>query len=263
MYIGHKRLIMNEILLKFKRDPIGFLRRAFYKTLVAPLRYRRKGGYDARRYWQDRLDKYGTSLKGVGDEGLSEKDNKVMYEQAALKFLELCRKEGVDLKQSRVLEIGCGNGFYTQILWDQGVKQYVGIDIADSLFPGLVNRFPGYTFSRRDVTADAIKGKFDVILMIDVIEHIVGDAALDHAMKAVQDALVGGGIFLVAPLARIGKKSLFYVRFWTAADITKRLASFQFGDLVPFRYSHLLAARKLSSAGEKTDQDSSAGQPGP
>jgi 2-polyprenyl-3-methyl-5-hydroxy-6-metoxy-1,4-benzoquinol methylase len=254
---------MNEILLKFRRDPMGFLRRAFDKTLVAPLRYRRKGGYDARRYWQDRLDKYGTSLKGVGDEGLSEVDNKVMYEQAALKFLEVCRKEGIDFKQSRVLEIGCGNGFYTQILCDQGVKHYVGIDIADSLFPRMVKRFPGYTFNHCDVTVDAIKGEFDVILMIDVIEHIVGDAALDHAMKAVQDAMAGGGIFLVAPLARKAKKSLFYVRFWTAEDITKRLASFQFSDLVPFRYSHLLAARKLSSAGEKAGHASSEGQPGP
>ena len=70
---------------KFKQDPIGFLRRAFYKTWGAPLKCRTTDGYDAALYWGDRFARYGTSLKGVGDEGL-------------------------------VLEIGCGNAFYTGLL---------------------------------------------------------------------------------------------------------------------------------------------------
>lgn len=147
---------MQASINKLRHDPIGFFRRAFYKTLIAPVKYRVKGGYDAARYWSDRFSKYGTSMKGVGDEGLSEQDNRTMYESAGAVFLDLCRQEGIDLSTARVLEIGCGNGFYTRLLKQQGVNRYVGVDITDALFPLLVERFPSFQFIRRDITADPL-----------------------------------------------------------------------------------------------------------
>jgi len=237
---------MNDLFLKLRRDPIGFLRRALYKILIAPLKYRRKGGYDAARYWRDRFSRHGTSLKGVGDEGLSEQENQEMYENAATAFLDLCRRENIDFATARVLEIGCGNGFYTQLLREQGVKRYLGVDITDVFFPDLAKRFPSFQFIRRDITADPIAGEFDLILMIDVIEHIVGEEKLDFAMTNVQRCLAGNGRFLVAPVASQGKRSLFYVRFWSAQDIRRRLPGCLFGEPIPFRYSHLLVASKPS-----------------
>lgn len=107
---------MHTLISKLRNDPLGFFWRAIYKTVIAPVKYRGKGGYDAARYWGDRLAKYGTAMKGVGDEGLSEQDNRAMYERAGAAFLDLCRQEGIEFSSARVLEIGCGNGFYTQLL---------------------------------------------------------------------------------------------------------------------------------------------------
>lgn len=241
---------MSGLFLKFRRDPVGFIRRALYKTLIAPLKYRTKGGYDAAQYWRDRLTSYGTSLKGVGDEGLSEQENREMYENAAGAFLSLCRQEGIDFATARVLEIGCGNGFYTRLLQEQGVNRYLGVDITDALFPALTGRFPGFRFIRRDITTDLIDGEFDLILMIDVIEHIVGEAKLDFAMSNVQRCLAENGCFLVAPVAAQGRRSLFYVRFWSVEDIRRRLPGCLSGAPIPFRYSHLLVARKPSTTTE-------------
>ena len=229
---------------KLRQDPIGFLRRVFYKTLVAPVKYRTKDGYDAARYWSDRFTRYGTSLKGVGDEGLSEQNNRVMYEKASAAFLDLCRIEGIDITNARVLEIGCGNGFYTGLLKEQGAIRYLGLDITDALFPVLTARFPGFQFIRRDITADVLEGEFDLILMIDVIEHIVSEEKLDFAMNNVQRCLADNGKFMVAPVAAQGRHSLFYVRFWTVEDIKKRLSACLFGEPKPFRDDSLLIARK-------------------
>lgn len=235
---------MSDLFLKLRRDPVGLLRRVIYKTLIAPLKYRTKGDYDAARYWRDRLARYGTSLKGVGDEGLSEQDNRKMYENAASIFLNVCRQEGIDFAAARVLEIGCGNGFYTRLLQEQGVKHYLGVDITNALFPDLVGRFSGFQFICRDVTTDPIPGEFDLILMIDVIEHIVGEEKLDFAMANVQCCLAENGRLLVAPVADRGRRSLFYVRFWSIDDIKRRLSGCLFGKPISFRYSHLLLTRK-------------------
>lgn len=235
---------MNGFLQKFCHDPIGFFGRAMYKVFLAPLKYKKKGGYDAGRYWHDRFKKHGLSFKSVGDEGLNDEQNQAMYEQAAKIILALCAQEKIDLSQVRVLEIGCGNGFYTQLLWNSGVRHYVGMDITDIFFPTLKQRHPGYEFVQQDITKGSIHSTFDLILMIDVIEHIVGDPELDHALANVAGALADTGLFLLAPVSDKGKRSLFYVRFWTTSEINKRLPGYAYRPSIPFRYSQLLALRK-------------------
>jgi len=246
------KAILQTAITKLKDDPIGFFRRVFYKTLVAPLKYRTKDGYDAARYWSDRFARHGTSLKGVGDEGLSEQTNLAMYEKASAAFLGLCKQEGIDIASARVLEIGCGNGFYTELLQQQGASDYLGLDITDTLFPILAARFPGFQFTRRDITVDEVYGEFDLILMIDVIEHIVSEGKLNFAMRNVQRCLADNGRFMVAPVATQGHHSLFYVRFWTVEDIKKRFSGCLFGEPMPFRDDSLLIAKKTPREASST-----------
>jgi SAM-dependent methyltransferase len=234
---------MHEILKKFRQNPIGLMRRGLYKILIAPLRYRSREGYDAARYWHDRFIRHGTSMQAVGDEGLSEQDNMRAYAQAATDFINFCQREGLDLTSSRVLEIGCGNGFYTQLLWKNGVRDYVGIDITDALFPKLQPRFPGYRFLRQDVTADKIVGEFDFVLMIDVIEHIVGVEKLGFALDNVQNCLAGNGRFLVSPVFDKGQHTLFYVRFWAEKEVRQHLSACSSINAEPFRNSRMLIVR--------------------
>lgn len=246
---------MSGLFFKLRRDPAGLFRRALYKTLIAPLKYRTKSGYDAAQYWRDRLTTYGTSLKGVGDEGLSEQENEEMYDNAAKSFLSLCEREGINFATAQVLEIGCGNGFYTRLLQEQGVNRYLGVDITDALFPTLMARFPSFQFIRRDITSEPIVGKFDLILMIDVIEHIVDEEKLDFAMNNVQSCLAENSRFVVAPVTNQGRRSLFYVRFWSADDIKQRLPGCLLSEPIPFRYSHLLVARKSAVTTTKPGTD--------
>lgn len=232
------------MLLKLKNDPVGFVLRACYKLLIAPLKYRSGRGYDAQRYWQDRFERYGFSLQGVGDEGLSEAENEKMYEEAGRVFLDLCRSQGIDFPAARVLEIGCGSGFYTRLLAGQGVSRYVGVDITDVFFPELRRRHPDAEFLRMDVTTDSISGEFDLIVMIDVIEHITETDKLHAAFEQVRGALAPGGIFVLAPVSERGRRSLFYVRFWGEDDVRLYFADYQIEASVPFRYSRMLAFKK-------------------
>lgn len=240
-----KQDVREKFLTKLKKDPVGFLKRLLQKGIIDRLTYgKANGDYDAARYWHNRLTKYGASLRGVGDEGFSEADNAHQYEEAAQTFLTTCQQLGLDFTQAHVLEIGPGTGFYTQQLATLGVQDCLAVDVTDAYFAQLQTQFPTFRFVRKDVTADAIEGRYDIIVMIDVIEHIVTDEKLTRCLATLDHCLADGGILLLAPIAPVGQKHLFYVRFWSLAEVAARLPQYHWEKSAPFRDGQLFIARK-------------------
>ena len=236
--------MLRALLSSLKRDPFGFTRRALFKAIIGPIKYRERDGYNAARYWHDRFTRYGLSPRGAGDESLSQEENSRMYEEAARVFTRVCRRKGVDFENVSVLDIGCGNGFYTGLLRDLGVADYVGIDITDVLFAELIKRFPKFSFIKKDITTDTIDGSYNLIVMIDVIEHIVTEAKLSFAMENIKNSLAANGIFAVSPIMDVSKRHLFYNRLWSFEDIQQRFTGYELPELVPFRGNQLLTIRK-------------------
>ncbi|MDD5194092.1 MAG: class I SAM-dependent methyltransferase [Candidatus Omnitrophica bacterium] len=236
--------MVENIFLKLIKDPFGFIKRGLYKTIIAPFKYGKGNDYDAKSYWNDRFRKYDHALRGVGDEGLSEEENKKAYEEAAGVFRGLCLQENIDFNNINVLEIGCGTGFYTQILHGLGVQHYTGVDITDALFSGLAKKFSKYTFIMKDITADTIEGKFGLVVMIDVIEHIVIESKFSAAMENVKKCLSGDGIFILAPIMHESKRHLFHTRSYSSDDIKREFPGYVFSKLTPFRGSYIVSIRK-------------------
>jgi len=226
---------------------MGFVRRAFFKLVHGPLRYRTPDGYDAERYWRDRLLRYGPLLKGPGHEGLSETENRQQYAQAAATLLDACLHEGVDFQRARVLEVGCGNGFYTRLCREQGVISYTGVDVTDALFPDLTARFPGYEFVKADVTREVLSGTYDLILVIDVLEHITEEPAFDAALASLRKCIGESGVMVVAlpDPDRHPRQRLFYLRLWTQAEFFSRLGDLGATQQRPFRSGRLYTLRRL------------------
>ncbi len=180
---------------------------------------------------------------GAGHEGLSEEENRQEYEKAGALFADLLRREARDLGTARYLEIGCGQGFYTQIAANLGVKAYTGVDITDVLFPELSRRFPDYEFLRQDVTSDPLEGEYDVVVMIDVSQHIVTEEQITDAMRNVGRGLAPGGLFLVGPLVERGGRHMFHVRWWSVDEIRQRFEGFR-DSTIRFRDGQLLSLRR-------------------
>ncbi|MCK4452982.1 class I SAM-dependent methyltransferase [candidate division WOR-3 bacterium] len=236
--------MLKKIFSRFKKGPSGFMKRALYTLLIEPVKYLRWNDYDAQKYWHDRFSKYGLSLKGSGDRRLSEEENTKMYAEAAKVFTELCQKVTIDFRSASVLEIGCGTGFYTQLLHNLGVKNYIGVDITDVIFTGLKKRFSGFRFIKKDITSDKIKGKFDLIVMIDVIEHIVKENKLSSSMENVKNSLSENGIFILGPIQNTSKRHHFYIRYWSLEDIAPKFPGYVFGELMLFPGGDILIIKK-------------------
>lgn len=233
-----------ETLRKLLRSPFSTLARGLHKTLIAPRVYRKGEGYDARRYWSDRFSKHGMSLRGAGDEGLSDAENRRVYEQGAGVFLEQLKSRGVDLASVSVLEVGVGTGYWLDLLWRSGARRYTGVDITDVLFGELRERFAGANLRRQDVTETPIDGQFELAIMMDVVEHIVEPRRLDAAMANLSAAVAPGGLAMISGLQDHCARHRFYTHAWTDRDIVSRMPGWTAEALAPFRDNRLLVLRK-------------------
>ncbi len=235
---------MSDILARFVKNPFGFIRRVIFKKFIGPRKYGKGDDYDAARYWEDRLSKYGDSLKGVGDEGKSDRENIEEYARDEKIFCDVCNGLNIDFEKAGVLDIGCGTGFYADILQRQGVKAYTGLDITDHYFEKHRERFPDFEFIKKDITSEKHEGSYDLIIMIEVLEHIVNDEKLDFAMDNIKRCLKENGVFLLSSVWEQGGKHMFYVRKWALDEIKQRFEDYHFSDPIPFRGSNMVAIRK-------------------
>ena len=212
---------------------------ALKNRLRIVLRYWRPWGYNAASYWHDRHRQYGFNLQGVGEKGLSAEQNQQVYDAAQNVYLKTCNAAGINLESSSVLDVGCGNGFYTQLLCDEGTHSYTGIDIADTLFDELRTRFPEFTFLQIDVTSQSLPGSYDLIQMIDVTQHITSNSKFDSAMKNLSASLNPGGVIILTSWLQANLKHSFYEKSRTLAQYQAAFPGFSFSEPVPFRDKYI------------------------
>jgi SAM-dependent methyltransferase len=94
-----------------------------------------------------------------------------------------------------VLDLGCGNAAILQLCRNR-IASYVGIEQNDASVAALQHRFPGAEFHRRNLDTEPLDlaRRFDVILMLAVIEHIFNQR---HLFTEAQRHLKPGGTIIV------------------------------------------------------------------
>ncbi|MFA4824287.1 MAG: class I SAM-dependent methyltransferase [Methanoregula sp.] len=109
--------------------------------------------------------------------------------------------------QSRILEVGCGNGYVSRYLKKIGYS----IECADLFFDALrfcKERDAGDLYYQYNLSDRLFIEEFDGICAFDVLEHIEDDETI---LKNVHDALIPGGtLFITVPADK---------RLWSAMDI--------------------------------------------
>lgn len=201
-------------------------------------------GYNSRKYWHDRLSYYGTSLKGVGNKYQTEGENAKTYEAGKKTFLSLCKNEGIGFQSARILDIGCGAGFYTSALQENGGRDYTGIDITDALFAQLTKKFPTFRFIKLDITKEPLPSIFDVIIMIDVTQHITDKQKFSYAMQNIRNHLSKQGVFIVTSWLKGDFKRGFYEVSRSLQRYKQEFPGHTFSDPLPFRDKFLFSIRK-------------------
>lgn len=149
--------------------------------------------YTPSTYWEDRL-KRSFNLRGVGHLNFSESYNAWLYRRKA-RCIE-ARLRDVPLRGTRVLDVGCGTGFFVDWYSRRGAD-VTGVDITEVSVERLRTKFLG-AFYTRDITAPdfSVPGPFDIVNMWDVMYHIVDPDAYDRALTNIAGHLKPAGLFL-------------------------------------------------------------------
>jgi SAM-dependent methyltransferase len=140
--------------------------------------------FDPERYWSERLAK-SYSLMGVGWLSLGEPFNRWMYRVRRHVFARVARPLVAGQADASVLDIGSGTGFYVQRWQELGVPDITASDLTDVAVSGLGSAFPSVECLQLDAAGElpaALNGRFDVVSAMDVLFHIVDDAAYERAI---------------------------------------------------------------------------------
>src|SRR4051812_4524666 len=105
--------------------------------------------YDPKVYWEERLQK-NFNCVGVGHIGMSSTYNEMIYRVRKYRLAQFLKKQGIQVKGARVLDIGCGTGFFAECYKQWGVQDLVGVDITQTSIDNMMPRYPDFTFHHQD-----------------------------------------------------------------------------------------------------------------
>ena len=161
-----------------------------------------KDDFDAGAYWRDRVIS-GSDLAIVGHRSMGPAYNSEIYARR-IEVLEKVVPELVSgsMANTKLLDIGCGSGFYTNYWQKLGVKEYVGLDISKNTVDYLSESFPDFKFDQADIArlipqSAEQGGPFDIVTVFDVLYHIVDSTLFESAVANVGKTVKTGGHVIV------------------------------------------------------------------
>ncbi len=122
--------------------------------------------------------------------------NRLLFKEHRLtteKFIDYFRDLDVNFS---VLDVGCGDGFWMEVLRNLGFRDLLGLDLSYSLL--IRAKGKGLRVVQSNASCMGFRRKFDVVIMCDVLEHLPD---VPEALSKVRDVLKSDGIlYLMIPV---------------------------------------------------------------
>ncbi len=138
--------------------------------------------FDYEKHWNNLYDKYGFTKQYCSENTEEErKDNRNIFNNTIQTL-------GLN-KEAKILDIGCGVGIHADYLLNNGFQNYMGIDLNKDVIKHLCNKFNGFKFKQQDIIKEQIKGDYDLILMLNITQHITKDKDFEFIMNNIKQSL--------------------------------------------------------------------------
>lgn len=159
----------------------------------------------ARHYWQERARRFageGAGLRAICSYGMPEFYNRYIHLTQRLALAPWLRIQ----PGTRVLEIGCGVGRWSLLLARRGAR-VTGIDIAEAMVEearmraGRAQLDDRCDFLTADLTSLDLGARYERILCVTVLQHIIEEARFQTAIDRLAAHLLPGGRIIMLEAA--------------------------------------------------------------
>ena len=125
------------------------------------------------------------------------------------------------LKVRRLLEVGCGSGENLAALAVTGNYELTGADIAQGALDLAKQRVPQAHLLLLDIEKEVLPGQFDLVMSLQVVEHILDDiAALQNIARMARDFVL---ISSMQGKMRPSEIEIGHVRNYSALELRRKL----------------------------------------
>jgi SAM-dependent methyltransferase len=129
-----------------------------------------------------------------------------LYRAKERAYRRLLDEQGVAVRGRRVLDFGCGAGYFEDVWERAGATTTVGVDVVPATIERLAAEHPRRSYVCADLSSapEALDplGDFDLVTAIDVVYHILDDERLERTLAALVKALRPAGHFLFTDALR-------------------------------------------------------------
>jgi len=150
--------------------------------------------YEPRSFWEERLGEQ-FDLRGTGEPGLSLDYNRACYALRRFALDRALARAGFDPRGRRVLDVGCGTGFFVEYYLARGA-QVTGLDLTEASVARLSAKFPQARFVRADIAEQPVAGAHELVNVFDVFFHVTDDARWQAALGHAAQAVAPGGLLV-------------------------------------------------------------------
>lgn len=127
-----------------------------------------------------------------------------------------------DLDVRTVLDVGCGSGENLAALAARGRYELAGVDVSEAALALARRRLPASRLALLDIEREALPDRFDLVLSLQVIEHLTDDlAALRHMA-----AMAGRYLYVSTIQGRMrpSEPAIGHVRNYSPVELRAKLA---------------------------------------
>ncbi len=171
--------------------------------------------YNNAKYWNSLVGK-NMQLKEVGWPQWTEAYNKARYNFVGNKTIKVLQKYNTTAPPKKILEIGCGIGFWTNIISNLYPNaQYTGIDISAVAITNLQQQYAGnknITFIKADVSTAKNPlplQAYDLIICMEVLLHIVLQEPWQNALHNIFTSAAPNALVLISDPFTIWRNKLY------------------------------------------------------
>ena len=153
-------------------------------------------GFDPIQYWKERHVRYSGDIRSVGHIGKSLNENNLGTALISDKLRNLIRCLFTTTTELQVLDLACGIGRFAPMLTETGF-QYTGVDISAVGLEHAKRACPVGNFIEVDVTSFQPKRRYDLVLSLNFLIHVIKDSSWNAALNVITDALSPQGFCIL------------------------------------------------------------------